>query len=325
MKKLFLIISIILRIFRKELCTRKLYANKGIWHKNRLIPYHPLGEGNLKIKELLLSGKPAMVTRYGHSELDVIVNFLLLPVSFRKKEVLHGLCHSSGFFPQDKNLIPQFIDLYKASAEKIDILAIWNYLGGRTAEITVMKKWSNGVMMVDFLSLESFWYMEPWSEVLQDKKVLLISPFEESARYQYENNRERLFANPKVLPLFKSLHIIRPPQGIGMSSTGGYATWFDAYHDLCSKIREVDFEIAIIGAGAYGLPLAAYVKSIGKQAIHMGGSTQLLFGIKGRRWEVQPNLLYQYKIFNEYWKRIEKDETPKNTNTFENGVQGGYW
>ena len=32
------------------------------------------------------------------------------------------------------------------------------------------------------------------------------------------------------------------------------------------------------------LPLAAHVKSIGKQALHLGGCSQLLFGIKGKRW-----------------------------------------
>lgn len=33
----------------------------------------------------------------------------------------------------------------------------------------------------------------------------------------------------------------------------------------------------------YGFPLAAHVKHKGKQAIHLGGTLQLLFGIKGNR------------------------------------------
>ena len=45
------------------------------------------------------------------------------------------------------------------------------------------------------------------------------------------------------------------------------------------------FDVAIIGCGAYGMPLAAMLKQAGKQAIHLGGATQLLFGIKGKRWE----------------------------------------
>ena len=33
------------------------------------------------------------------------------------------------------------------------------------------------------------------------------------------------------------------------------------------------------------MPLAAFIKSIGKKAVHLGGSTQILFGIKGERWD----------------------------------------
>jgi hypothetical protein len=302
-----------------------MYRDRGIKFKGQIIPYHPLGEGNLKIKELLFSGKPAMITRYGSVELDTITKFLLQPVSFQKQRQVNTLCHTAGFFPKNQKLIPQLIELYRTSAARIDVLALWNCFHGRTSEIKLVKKWSKNAILVDLLSLEPFWYINPWSEYLCDKKVLLILPFEKSARCQYENNREKLFRNPKVLPMFKSLSIIRPPQGIGMSSTGGYSTWFDAYDDMCAKIKASDFDIAIIGAGAYGLPLAAFVKNLGKQAVHMGGATQLLFGIKGRRWEVEPWHLYQYEIYNEHWKRIDSDEVPKNIMTFENGMQGGYW
>jgi len=34
------------------------------------------------------------------------------------------------------------------------------------------------------------------------------------------------------------------------------------------EIRKKDFDIAIIGAGSYRFPLAAFIKEIGKQAIH---------------------------------------------------------
>ena len=48
---------------------------------------------------------------------------------------------------------------------------------------------------------------------------------------------------------------------------------------------KIDYDIALIGCGAYGFPLAAYAKKTGHQAVHIGGSLQLLFGIKGKRWE----------------------------------------
>ncbi|WP_274095727.1 hypothetical protein [Riemerella anatipestifer] len=41
-------------------------------------------------------------------------------------------------------------------------------------------------------------------------------------------------------------------------------TWFDALEDMKNKIDLVDFDVAIIGCGAYGLPLASYIKNKGK-------------------------------------------------------------
>ena len=85
------------------------------------------------------------------------------------------------------------------------------------------------------------------------------------------------------------------------------------------EINSKDFDIALIAAGAYGLPLAAHVKSIGKQAIHIGGSLQILFGIKGNRWDSMPGI---NKFYNEYWTRPSPDETPKEFS----GVEGStYW
>jgi hypothetical protein len=61
-----------------------------------------------------------------------------------------------------------------------------------------------------------------------------------------------------------------------------------------------DFDVAIIGCGAYGFPLAAHLKRLGKKAIYMGGATQLLFGIKGKRWD---NYRLISNFFNEHWVR----------------------
>ena len=86
--------------------------------------------------------------------------------------------------------------------------------------------------------------------------------------------------------------------------------------DFCFA-KKRDFDIAIIGCGAYGLPLAAYVKSIGKQSIHLAGKTQLLFGIKGKRWHDDPLTPY-----NKYWISPLPEDTPKNDTKIEKGC---YW
>ena len=47
-------------------------------------------------------------------------------------------------------------------------------------------------------------------------------------------------------------------------------SWFDALDKMYKDIRELDFDVAIVGCGAYGLPLAAKIKSLGKAGHSFG-------------------------------------------------------
>ena len=55
-----------------------------------------------------------------------------------------------------------------------------------------------------------------------------------------------------------------------------------ALNYMFDEAMKKNFDVAIIGCGAYGFPLAAKLKQAGKIVIHLGGATQLLFGIIGR-------------------------------------------
>ena len=80
-----------------------------------------------------------------------------------------------------------------------------------------------------------------------------------------------------------------------------------------------DFDVVIIGCGAYGFPLAAHAKRRGKKAIHLGGPTQMLFGIKGKRWVENENFK---AILNEHFVFPEDTDKIKNASKVEEGC---YW
>ena len=61
-----------------------------------------------------------------------------------------------------------------------------------------------------------------------------------------------------------------------------------------------NFDVAILGCGPFGFHLAMEIKRMGKQAIVMGGATQILFGIKGKRWDDYPPVR---RLYNEFWVR----------------------
>ena len=56
-----------------------------------------------------------------------------------------------------------------------------------------------------------------------------------------------------------------------MAERCGYHSWFDALKAMEEQMSTMEFDVVLIGAGSYGLPLAATAKRMGKVTIHIGG------------------------------------------------------
>jgi hypothetical protein len=154
----------------------------------------------------------------------------------------------------------------------------------------------------------------PWTKALEGKKILIIHPFASTIQEQYKK-REYIWKNRETLPNF-DLQTIQAIQSLG-GNNPNFPSWFDALEYMKSEIEKTDFEICLLGCGAYGFPLAAHVKRLGKKAVHIGGALQLLFGIKGKRWDKD-----FANIYNEYWVRPNESEKPQNADSVEGGC---YW
>ena len=275
-------------------------------------------QGQDRIRELIARGKPLMVARLGATELRCLRYYLEnrvnkhIPYSNRVK---HSISNLSGFFPVDDDSLDAFCQLFLGHVRQVDIMAVWL----NQYEDIICNTFCPDAELIDLTCIEPFWFSNPWSETLAGKKVLVIHPFAESINKQYTEKRHLLFPSPNILPEFE-LFTIKAVQSLAGERTQ-FSTWFDAFHYMCDQIAKIDFDICLIGAGAYGLPLASFAKQLGKQAIHMGGVTQILFGIKGKRWEE----LYTDTIallFNEHWIRPMESETLRNKDVVEKGC---YW
>jgi len=276
------------------------------------------------IKEALLSASPCMISRFGSNELGATLNFRKgHPLAFLRKTFPFWVSKQSkermllhaGFFPNDNKSLSQFSDLIIDIKNDIDILGTW--IGSES-----ILPFNNNCKFVSLINLEPFWNINPWTIALKGKKVLVVHPFADSILRQY-SKRELLFDNKDILPQFKTLQVIKAVQSVG-GEKNNFSNWFEALHYMESQIDTVDYEIALIGCGAYGMPLAAHCKRMGKKAVHLGGVLQMLFGIIGKRWE-DPNHDGDYKytaLFNENWIRPSDAETPSSANIVEEAC---YW
>ena len=271
--------------------------------------------GNKLILEALAKSDPCMVGRIGTIEMGAFQAWLdkkagLIPEVGNKRIAL--LCNNAGFFPNTEEAVEQFGEVYLNAVQELDLFGVF----GEHAEDFVANKLAKKAKLMQISSLGPYYFSPPWSIGLKGKKVLVVHPFDRSIEKQYQV-RERLFDNKDVLPEF-DLITLRAVQTIG-SNTGGFASWFEALEYMKNRIDEIDFDVAIIGCGGYGLPLAAYVKQLGKKSILMAGATQLLFGIKGARWDNAP---ITSKYYRESWIRPCEEERPKNSEMVEGGC---YW
>lgn len=175
---------------------------------------------------------------------------------------------------------------------------------------------SRDIRFAELAEMEPYDYAQPWSRALAGKKVLVVHPFAETIKKQYQK-REQLWENKDVLPEFE-LKTIKAVQSIAGEETP-YKDWFEALRRMEDQMDLIDYDIAIIGCGAYGFSLAAHAKRMGKKAVHLGGATQILFGIKGKRWDELPAVS---KFYNEHWVYPSAADTPKHKDRVENGC---YW
>lgn len=252
---------------------------------------------------------------YGYS-LEYIKDVLRYNASLNSPKTFSVLCNNAGFFPNDYQLLGIYYKRMVKDMREIDVLSSYIYEEKYVASF--MKNIEKRIDLDGFYA--PFMWENPWTKFLKGKKVLVVHPFVESIKFQYEHNRERLFENKDVLPEFKELFTLKAVQSIADAKKQPYKDWFEALAYMENEISRIDFDVAIIGCGAYGMCLAAHVKRIGKIGIHLAGWTQMLFGVYGNRWlQDQP----QYaKYINKYWTRPNASERPKGLNKVENGC---YW
>lgn len=288
------------------------------------------------IYEILTSNEPCMIARFGAFELETVKNYL--DIHAEKKSIiryirgkqgrwwwseslLEHLQNNAGFFPSTADNVEKFCALMIDCSKDVDILGSWQ----KQEELLI--PYMGMFKKVWLQLLEPYWAKNPWTRALEGKRVLVVHPFAYLMENQYKEKREVLFSNSQVLPEFKFLPL-PAVQSIGGESNG-FNDWFDALDYMKQKMDTIDYDIALIGCGAYGFPLASHAKRTGHKAVHLAGALQLLFGIKGKRWEdplygaryLLPKGSYP-SLFNENWVYPGDGLKPKKAESVENSC---YW
>lgn len=268
-------------------------------------------QGNNLIKSWIENNKVFSVTRIGLGG-ETLVSYEMDRYGKFSENSMRYLKNNAGFYGDD---VEYFATEYIKALAEADLQVVWDVQWISEVQKYLFEKHSKNSIKISHECIEPFYFESPWSESLENKKVLVIHPFKKSITNQYSKRKNLFKAN--VLPNF-NLKIITPPQSIAGNKP--HSSWKESLEITKEKINKEDFDIALLGCGSYGLPLVNHIKSnLNKTAIYIGGALQIMFGIRGRRWDDMPKVS---KFYNDHWIRPSKEETPQNHNLVEGGT---YW
>lgn len=260
-------------------------------------------EANNLIKKYLENNQPFALCRLGSAEFTLVQLYdehKLFHTNRLPQSNMYSIFHNSS------QEVGQWVDLLRKDCKDIDIMA---YFDDHPIEEYVIKtSCLPNMKQIRLEQIEAMLYENPWTMSLKGKKVLLISPFVDTMLKQYPHMHE-IYTNHLMLPDNLELKALKSVWFSG-NPEDEFKTWFDALNYLYKEAMKIDFDVALLSCSAFGFNLAPMFKRAGKQAIQYGGALQLLFGIRGARWDNYPPYM---GFYNDAWVRPPQNEKPSKS------------
>ena len=269
---------------------------------------------NELIKQCIQHKRPMSFGKLGAVETDCISN------SKAHKQVIWGenLGINAGVFPLTEKIVSKWMKEYLEAARDLDACVDWWH-----GEDSALLNQYNPTRFIseNIDDLLPFYLGESaWHYALADKTVLVVHPMVDSIQAQASR-----FSSIWPGAAIKKLICVRSFYPPWLMASHPYKTYFDCLKAIKKQIAGQQFDFAVVGAGAYSLPLLKFIKEMGLPCVHLGGQTQLLFGIRGQRWETEYTEAWRQANFynnSDFWIKPLPTDIPTNKNMVENGC---YW
>lgn len=279
------------------------------------------------IEQALKDNTGCLIGRNGTIEMQVLFSKMQNPNASIASHLASTLeLHAGIWPPTDYHIQNWYLDTLHAIRSSDVLVAGW-YEPLAALEGQLLDTVNPSSPRIPLRSLEPY-YVPPekrWTQLLAGQRVAVVSSFAETAHKQIRKAEDIWpHLSESLLPSHATWIPIRT--GYAPVLARGRAEWpthiqnsEKAAADVVYRVMEAKARIAIIGCGGLGMPIASELKRRGVIAIVLGGATQVLFGIKGRRWETHSVIKH---FWNEDWAWPAEEETPGGAKQIEGGC---YW
>jgi hypothetical protein len=283
-----------------------------------------LERDSLYIKSIIESNSTFFIGRIAGVELKVAYKVLNgLPLN--PADELSELENNAGIRATTKESLTNYVNRLVASYKSCTAIASWPQ-DGKVFSLTgqgqtLISDLTPAIPKISALALEPYYFNETisWMSALHNKRVLIIHPFAKTLQKQVPNF-DKLFPG-RVWFKDCEFQFIQPP----LTLAGNHADrdWEAHYTTFISSpaFRELkDFDIALVAAGGYGMLIADHIYTVlNKSVMYIGGALQIFFGVIGKRWFNNREIL---NLTNDDWIRPTKEDKPPNFTKVERGC---YW
>lgn len=272
------------------------------------------------IETALQEHSGALIGRHGTIELTCA---LLMNDGYQiGEDRLQTLERNAGIFPKES--VTSWQEEYIEATRTADCLAIGWYTPLARSEIKLVQRLNPFSKKIPLRSLEPYYCPETiWCQALKGQSVCVVSSFTTSIQQQIPHLHEVWDGQP-LFPDGIEWSFVRsyysPPLAKGVCGWPfGIKSWNEAVTYMESEVLATSARVVLLGCGGLAMPLAARLRRHGKICIVLGGAIQILFGIKGKRWERHP-IISQF--FNDSWIYPADEEVPDGARMVEGGC---YW
>ncbi len=284
------------------------------------MPCLDLKASNMYLIDLIKTGEPFFISRLG-CEIINSYNYMV-----NKKLTYNGILDvNAGIYIKNDMDLKIYYQMYYNAVKNSDAIAIFNFI---PQIVSHEQYFMNNIKLqgLSSRSLEPFYLILeneiPWSHHLLGKKILIVSPFVDSFQKQLKNGFN-MFVDPTKRIFHKDQEFVFYKSFNTLAGNHIHSNWIETFNIMCEDISKLDFDIALLSCGGYGMPLSNYIKNnLKKSVIYVGGGLQLLFGVAGMRWLSHPII---GKIIMQNMKQFIRpsgDEIVRNKHMVENGC---YW
>lgn len=270
-----------------------------------------MSEINNIIKKAIINNQNLSFGKIGGVEASHLANYL----TTGNPQLVRGnsLAINAGIIVKNENELRLWSELYLESIKNLDYVLEWCPEQGD--KFILDNIWKGKERFYSFEDLEPFVHeKEGWHHSLKNKKILVLSPFKKTIEGQAKKYSE-LWSEAQI----GGVEIIKTPYPPALTNEQPVSFFYTLKY-LKEEISKKDFDFAVIGCGGFSLLLAEHIKNIGKPSVHLGGATQLLFGIRGKRWDMGFSNKNWYAT--DKWTSPLKEEIPPNKHLVEEGC---YW